>query len=78
MQTETAPVHRPVRRGRPICFTLDYDAEALLRAMMPNSKSLGTFVGELIRREAEQRVRRPEWLHALQSEATMTEDSRVK
>ena len=55
----------PVRRGKPICFTLDYDAEALLRAMSPNSKGIGLFVSELIRREAERRAQRHELLRIL-------------
>ena len=56
---------KPVRRGKPICFTLDNDAEALLRAMAPHSKGLGVLVGELIRREARERAERPKLLEML-------------
>ena len=59
----TRPV--PVRTGRPVCFTLDHDAEALLRAMAPHSKGLGRLVGELLRKEAERRAERATLLKAL-------------
>ena len=52
---------RPRRTGRPICFTIDPDSEQLLRAMVPNGNGLGLFLSELIRREAKERVQRPQW-----------------
>jgi hypothetical protein len=55
----------PVRRGKPVCFTLDHDAETLLRAMSPNSKGIGLFLSELVRREAERRAQRHELLRVL-------------
>jgi|RhiMetdeSRZDD1v2_1073273.scaffolds.fasta_scaffold130521_4 hypothetical protein len=55
----------PIRQGKPVCFTLDYDAESLLRTMVQNKKSFGLFVSELIRREAERRVQRHELLRVL-------------
>jgi hypothetical protein len=60
---------KPIRRGKPICFTLDDDAEALLRAMAPHAKGIGRLVGELIRREARERAERPTLLNRL-SEGT--------
>jgi hypothetical protein len=60
---ETAPL--PVRRGRPVTLTLDYDAEALLRAMAPSRKAFGQLVSELLRREARERDERPELLERL-------------
>ena len=60
----------PVRRGRPVCFTLDSDAERLLRAMAPHSKGLGMLVGELIRKEARERGERHKLLRALATEAS--------
>jgi hypothetical protein len=56
---------RPIRRGKPVCFTLDHDAEALLRALVPNSRAIGRLMGELIRREARERVQRPRLLETL-------------
>jgi hypothetical protein len=56
---------KPTRQGRPVCFTIDYDAETLLRAMRPNSKGLGVFLSELIRKEARERAARPQLLETL-------------
>ena len=58
----------PVQRGRPVCFTLDSDAERLLRAMAPHSKGLGMLVGELIRKDARERGDRQMMLRALATE----------
>ena len=55
----------PIRRGKPVCFTLDRDSEALLRTMVQNKKAFGLFVSELIRREAERRAQRHELLRVL-------------
>jgi hypothetical protein len=63
----------PIRRGRPVCFTLDHDAEPLLRAMVTNQKAYGVFISELVRREARERAERPkllEMLAAMRSEAS--------
>jgi hypothetical protein len=68
MATTTTPPVRG-RRGRATCLTLDFDAEALLRAMAPSGKSLGLMVSELIRKEAERRAERPRLLAALAAEA---------
>jgi hypothetical protein len=61
----------PVRRGRPVCITLDNDAEALLRAMAASRKNFGTLVSELLRKEARERDERPELLQRL---AVLSED----
>ena len=55
----------PIRKGVVVCFTLDPDAEALLRALQPNGKGIGLLVSELIRREARERVARPQWISTL-------------
>ena len=55
----------PIRKGIPVCFTLDRDAESILRAMVPNGKGIGLLLSELIRREARERAQRPKLLHAL-------------
>jgi hypothetical protein len=46
-------------------MTLDYEAEALLRGMVPNSKALGLFVSELIRKEFDCRAERVRLLSAV-------------
>ena len=56
---------KPVRRGKPVFFTLDFDAMSLLEAMIPSSKARGSFCSELIRKEAERRARRPALLQKL-------------
>jgi hypothetical protein len=66
MATKTAPI----RRGVPVCFTIDVDAEPILRAMVPNGKGIGAFLSELIRREARERTQRPALLAALRPEGT--------
>ena len=53
------------RKGRPLCISVDPDAEALLRAMTPNHKGLGLLISELVRREARERAARPELLALL-------------
>jgi hypothetical protein len=53
------------RRGVQLNFTIDQDSCALLRAMCPNSKSVGLLMSELIRREARERAQRPALLAAL-------------
>jgi hypothetical protein len=62
----------PVRRGRPVCVTLDTDAEQLLRAMAPNSKGLGALLSELIRCEALRRDARPQLLETLHEQQPET------
>jgi len=68
-------LRRPPRKGRPICFTIDYDAEALLRAMVPNGNGLGLFLSELIRREARERVGRVQMLTTLALSAERAAES---
>lgn len=60
--SEKPPV---VRRGKPLFLTIDYDAVALLEAMVPSSKKRGSFCSDLIRREAERRAERPTLVQAL-------------
>jgi hypothetical protein len=60
---------QPLRKGRPVCFTIDFDAESLLRAMVPNGNGLGLFLSELIRKEARERVGRVQMLTALSEES---------
>lgn len=55
----------PVRRGRPVCITLDEDSEQLLRAMAPSNKAFGALIGELLRREARERDERAQLLARL-------------
>ncbi len=55
----------PIRKGVPVCFTIDKDAESLLRAMQPNGKGFGLLLSELIRKEAEHRAERPALLARL-------------
>jgi hypothetical protein len=57
----------PPRRGRPLCVTVDYDAEQLLRAMAPNGKSFGYLVSELLRKEARERDQRAALLDRLRT-----------
>ena len=64
-----------LRKGRPVCFTVDYDAESLLRAMVPNSQGLGLFLSELIRKEARERVGRAKLLLELSVMSEMSEAS---
>jgi hypothetical protein len=59
----------PIRRGRPVCFTIDTDAETLLRAMIPNSKGVGCLLSELVRKEARERAERPKLLQVLRAAA---------
>jgi hypothetical protein len=56
---------KPKHRGCPLCISVDADANALLRAMAPNTKSFGRLISELIRREAERHTQRPAMLEAL-------------
>jgi hypothetical protein len=60
---------KPIRRGKPLSFTLDYDADALLRAMTPNSKGRGLLIGVLLRKEARERAERAKLLDLLTAEA---------
>ena len=60
----------PIRRGKPVCYTLDHDAASLLRAMVPNGKGFGLFISELIRREALERGKRPQLLDTLRGHQT--------
>jgi hypothetical protein len=59
----------PTRRGRPLCCVIDFDAEALLRAMAPSRKGFGALLSELIRREALARDERHKLLRALAEDA---------
>ena len=59
----------PVRRGRPVCISLDEDAEMLLRAMASHKKAFGALVCELIRREARERGERHKLRKALMEDA---------
>jgi len=60
----------PTRRGRPVCLTLDEDAEMLLRAMAPHGKGLGSLVCELIRKEARECGERHKLVKTLVADAT--------
>jgi hypothetical protein len=44
-----------VRKKIPICFSIDIDAEQLLRAMVPSGRGTGALLSELIRKEARER-----------------------
>lgn len=55
----------PVRRGRPVCLTLDADAEGILRTLRPNTKCFGYFVSELLRKELRERATREKTLQAV-------------
>jgi hypothetical protein len=59
----------PQRRSYPRCFSLDPDANELLRELCPNSKGLGLLLSELVRKEALERAGRPQLLAALRHEA---------
>jgi hypothetical protein len=63
---------RPIRRGVPMCFTLDPDAEPLLRAMVTNQKAYGLLISELVRKEARERAERPQLLAALRGHQVET------
>jgi len=63
----TPALRRPARRGKPICFTIDDDAESLLRALVQNSNGMGLFLSELIRKEARERVGRAHLLATLEA-----------
>jgi hypothetical protein len=63
------PRNKPKRRKYPLCVSVDHDANALLRAMAPTSKSYGQLISELIRREAERRTERPAMLEQLRAQA---------
>ena len=65
----TTHPHTPVRRGKPVTLSLDPDANALLRAMVPNTRAFGLFCSELIRKEAQLRADRPRMLATLAAEA---------
>jgi hypothetical protein len=58
----------PIRRGKPVCFTLDWDAEPLLRAMVQNQKGYGSFISELVRKEFRERTTRPTQLATLRGQ----------
>jgi len=60
----------PVRRSWPRTFSLDQDANELLRELCPNSKGMGLLLSELVRKEALERVGRPQLLAALRGEAS--------
>jgi len=59
------PTPGPIRRGKAVNFTLDFDAHVLLRTMLPTNKGLGSLVSELIRKEAAERAQRPALLERL-------------
>jgi hypothetical protein len=52
-----------------VCFALDEDAHALLRAMITGRYGHGAFFSELVRKEAERRAQRPALLKALKAES---------
>jgi hypothetical protein len=58
----------PIRRGKAVTFTLDQDAEPLLRAMAGHRRTFGQLISELIRREARERAQRPQLLERLAAE----------
>jgi hypothetical protein len=60
----------PVRGSRSVCFRIDYDAEQLLRAMVPHGKGMGALIGELLRKEARERDQRAQLLQTLASGAS--------
>jgi hypothetical protein len=58
----------PQRRAYPRTFSLDQDANELLRELCPNSKGMGLLLSELVRKEALERVGRPQLVAALRNE----------
>ena len=56
---------RPIRKGKMVCFNIDVDAYALLKAMQPNGKGFGSLLSELVRKEARERVGRAQWVAQL-------------
>jgi hypothetical protein len=63
----TAKVY--VRHNKHVCFVMDPDAEALLRAMVPQGRGMGMFLSELVRKEAREREGRPALLTRLRDES---------
>jgi hypothetical protein len=55
--------------GKNVCFSMDPDAEQLLRAMVPWRTGIGLLLSELIRQEAQRRANRPALLQALREDA---------
>ena len=68
------PTKKPIRRGIPVCFSLDVDAEALLRALQPNGKGIGCLLSELVRKEARERATRPALRRALAATAAADDE----
>ena len=67
MTTKIGPVRRerpatthpaPPHKRKPVTVTLTQDANALLRAMVPNVREFGAFISVLLTREATQRATR--------------------
>jgi hypothetical protein len=53
-----------------VCFNIDPDADRLLRAMLPPGRpGYGALLSELIRKEAERRLSRPQDLERLRQGA---------
>jgi hypothetical protein len=55
----------PIRRGKPVCMSLDFDAHQLLYALLPRPRAIGAFVSELIRREAREQAARDDMIAVL-------------
>ena len=56
-------------KGTPVTFNIDVDALPLLRAMTPNSRGVGAFISELVRKESREREGRPALIARLRHEA---------
>jgi hypothetical protein len=63
---------KPIRKGKVVTFSLDYDAYGLLLALQPSKKCYGTLLSELLRKEARERSQRLALLDALQARAEAT------
>ena len=64
----TAKVY--VRHNKHVCFVMDPDAEALLRAMVPQGRGIGMFLSELVRKESRERAGRAGLIKMLSEEST--------
>ena len=48
----------PIRRGRAVNITLDWDAVEILDALAPSRHTMGRFVSQLLRNEQARRLER--------------------
>jgi hypothetical protein len=64
---------RDLVNRKSVCFSIDDDADSLLRVMAPRGKGIGMLLSELIRKEARERTQRARMLEVLADQQAVRE-----